>query len=329
MKIIAIEEHLITEEIVAAWKKLKGVQDLSIKMTMGNDWEKRLLYTGEERIMAMDEAGIDVLVLSVTTPGVQGLMPDQAVELARGANDVIAQTIRQHPDRFQGFATLPTGAPDDAVRELKRAVRELGLNGAMLFGRTEDRHLDHPEFFSILEAAAEMHAPIYVHPQTPPVVVREAYYQGLGPDAEIFLAAGGFGWHYEAGLQVLRLIVSGVFEKLPDLQIILGHWGEVVLFYLDRIDAVSANLKLPRPISDYFRTNISITPGGIFSQRYLKWTIDVLGGVDRILFASDHPFNLSKHGSARRFLDEADLSIADKEKIAFGNWEKMWANIRR
>jgi predicted TIM-barrel fold metal-dependent hydrolase len=258
-------------------------------------------------------------------------MPDRAVELSRAANDSIAETVRQHPGRFQGFATLPTSAPDEAARELKRAVRDLGLNGAMLSGRTGDRNIDHPCFFPIFEAAAELRAPIYLHPQGPPPVVREAYYQGLGSAAETVLGTGGFGWHYEAGVQALRLIISGVFEKLPDLQLILGHWGEVVLFYLDRVDAASGslNLKLPRPISDYFKTNISITPGGIFSQRYLRWSIDVLGGVDRILFATDHPINLSEHGGARRFLDEADLSSTDKNKIAFSNWERMCANIRR
>lgn len=145
MKIIALEEHFATSEIIAAWQALDPVtRDLAIDKSAGNDKERRLRDFADLRIAAMDEAGVDVAALSHTTPGVQGLTPQQAVPLARAANDLLAAMVRERPDRFQGFATLPTSAPQQAAVELRRAVIELGLNGAILFGRTGDRNLDHP-----------------------------------------------------------------------------------------------------------------------------------------------------------------------------------------
>jgi len=248
--------------------------------------------------------------------------------LAREANDVIADTVRRRPDRFQGFATLPTSAPEEAGRELERAVTQLGLDGAMLFGRTGDRNLDHPDFRPILEAAAALRAPLYIHRQTPQPGVRAAYYQSLGDDIETSLATYGLGWHFESGIQAIRLILSGVFEALPDLRLILGHWGEMVLFYLDRIDANTPAADLPRPVSDYFRTNVWITSGGILSQRYLRWATEVVGA-DHIMCATDYPFPpVEPHGN-RRFLEGSELTEEDREKVASGNWEKLRAAIRR
>ena len=329
MKIVALEEHFATPEIMAAWRALRPeAQDLAVKQSTTGDVERCLLDLAAGRLAAMDEAGVDVQVLSLTTPGVQSLEPSEAVPLARAANDLVAATVRHRPDRFQGFATLPTSAPAEAARELGRAVVELGLNGAMLFGRTGERNLDHPDFAPILEAAAALRAPLYLHPQSPRPAVRQAYYQGLGDGMEAVFATGGIGWHYETGAQALRLVLSGIFDRLPDLQLILGHWGEVVLFYLDRVDLLAAPAHLPRPVSDYFRTHVSVTPSGIFSPRYLRWATEVLG-VERILFATDYPFVPCRDGAARRFLAEADLSEADRQKMASGNWERLCAGIRR
>ena len=276
----------------------------------------------------MDTARVDVQVLSLTTPGLHDLPAEQAVDLQRVTNDLIAATVRAHPERFQGFATLATPAPRQAARELERAVTELGLNGAMLFGRTGDRNLDHPDFWPILEMAASLRAPLYIHPQTPLSNVRAAYYDGFGAEVSGALATHGIGWHYEAGIQLLRLILAGVFDRLPDLQIIIGHWGEVVLFYLDRIDQLAADAKLRRKPSEYVRSNVLITPGGIFSQRYLRWTTEAVGA-DRILFATDYPFVPVEPGGAQRFLDKADLNATEREGIASGNWDRICDGIRR
>jgi hypothetical protein len=172
----------------------------------------------------------------------------------------------------------------------------------MLFGRTGDLYLDHPSFFPILEAAAELRVPLYQHPQTAPSQVRETYYQGLGPHIDRTLGTGGIGWPYDPGVQALRLILAGVFDKLPDLQIILGHWGEVVLFYLDRIDLISSALKLPRPISAYFNTNLYVTPGAstasaTFNGPSRSWAL--IASSSRRTIPSISP-NTAKHDAFRK-----------------------------
>jgi predicted TIM-barrel fold metal-dependent hydrolase len=254
--------------------------------------------------------------------------PEEAGLLQRSINDLIAGTVSQWPDRFQGFATLATADPEAAAAELRRAVTQLGLNGAMLFGRTRDRNLDHRDNWPIFEAAAALRAPLYIHPQSPVPAVRDALYSGFGDDADAAFATFGLGWHYETGLQILRMVLAGVFDRFPDLQVITGHWGEVVLFYLERIDGLDRAVKLERPISDYFRRNVSVTPSGMWSERYLRWALEVLGP-GRIMFSSDYPYRFTPGGSARRFLETADLSDADRTAIAHGNWERMVAKIRR
>ena len=330
MKIVALEEHFATPEIMAAWQALSpDRQDLAMRASGVQD---RLYDLGDERVRQMDAAGVDVQVLSLTTPGVQNLDADRAVALARETNDVVAEAVRARPDRFEGFAALPTSAPREAARELERAVVGLGLNGAMLHGRTGDRNLDHPDFLPIFEAAAALQAPIYLHPQSPSAAVRQAYYGGFNPQLDTVFATAGLGWHYETGVQALRLVLSGVMDRFPDLQIILGHWGEVVLFYLDRIDILSGLAAqvngLQRPVSAYFRSNVSVTAAGIYSQRYLQWSKEVLG-TDRILFAGDYPYVPDTDGAGRRFLEAADLTSDERTAIASGNWNRLCAAIKR
>ena len=158
--------------------------------------------------------------------------------------------------------------------------------------------------------------------------MRDAYYQGLGEGMEGFFATSGIGWHYESGMQAVRLVLSGAFERLPDLRLILGHWGEVVLFYLERLDMLTPMAKLPRPVSNYFTSNMWVTPSGLLSHRYMRWAIEVMG-VERVMFATDYPFLMAKGGRARRFLEEAELSSAHRDRIAFGNWQALVADIRR
>ena len=329
MKIIDLENHFVTPDVISAWRGLDPQwQDVAIKSSAEGESGRRLAELGGERLAAMDEAGVDVQVISLHAPGVQNLAPDAAVALQTASNDLLADAVHARPDRFQGLATLATPAPTEAARELERAVSRLGLNGAMLFGRTRERNLDHPDFWPIFEAAAALKAPLYLHPQSPPPAVRAAYYGGINDTLDSAFATHGIGWHYETGVQLLRLILAGVFDRFPDLRVIVGHWGEVVLFYLERIDQLARAAKLERPIPDYVRSNLLITPSGIFSHRYLRWAIEVIG-VERILFSTDYPFVPARNGAARRFLEEADLSDADREKIASGNWERLCAGIRR
>ncbi len=327
MKIVALEEHFVTDEVM----RLGGAveprwRDASAAfMPPDSDMAARLRDLGDERVRLMDESGVDVQVLSLTTPGVQNLEPGDARDVAFRVNDLVAATVAGRPDRFQGFATLPTPDPAAAARELERGVTRLGLQGAMVFGRTRDRNADAPEFTAIYEAAASLRVPLYLHPQVPDTPVRDSYYSGLGDKVDLNLAMGGIGWHYETGVQLLRMILSGVFDRFPDLQVITGHWGEAVLFYLERVDVLSKVAeKLQRPVSDYFRTNVHVTPSGIFSPRYLRWAIEVVG-IDRILFSTDYPYVYQSDGWARDFLETAELSDADRNAIAHGNWERLVA----
>lgn len=330
MKIIALEEHFATLEVLDAWRALdKDEADVALAPATQPDIEPRLRDLSDERIAAMDSTGVDMQVLSLTTPGVQSLAPADAVAVATRCNDLVAETVRGRPDRFGGFATLPTPSPRDAARELERAVTQLRLDGAMLNGRTRERNIDHPDFEPILEAAAALRAPLYLHPQVPVKAVRQAYYGGFDDQLSARFASGGVGWHYETGVQLLRLVLNGTFDRYPDLQVIVGHWGELVLFYLDRIDMLNeAAPKLQRPIHDYFRRNVSVTPSGIFSQRYLNWAVEVLG-IERLMFAVDYPYIPIGSNAARAFLEASALDEDARALVAHGNWERLRAGIRR
>jgi predicted TIM-barrel fold metal-dependent hydrolase len=173
MKTIGTEEHFVTDDVLSAWSRLDGAaRDDSRSSAPPGEMGERLREVGERRISAMDEAGLSVQVISLTSPGLHNLPADEATGLQVETNDRIAELVSAHPDRFQGFATLAMPAPDAAAQELERAVTTLGLNGALLFGRTGERNLDHPDNWPIFEAAASLRAPLYIHPQLPQPRVR-------------------------------------------------------------------------------------------------------------------------------------------------------------
>jgi predicted TIM-barrel fold metal-dependent hydrolase len=329
MKLYGLEEHFVTADVIEAWQRRDpGLAEPMMKWAVASDLTPALLDVDGGRIAAMDDAGIDTMVLSLTTPGLQNLAAAEAVALQAPTNDLIAAAVRRHPGRFQGFAALATSSPGAAADELRRTVTELGLNGTLVNAGSRGRALDAPEFWDIYEAAEDLRAPVYLHPGVPVPAVTEVYYRGFGEPVNSMLATGTFGWHYDAGLTILRMIVAGVFDRFPGLQVILGHWGEVVLFYLDRIAAMDKLVALRRPIAEYFRSNIFITPGGISSHKYLRWSLETVGA-ERIMYASDYPFTTERAGSARRFLDTAPIDEADRERIAHRNWEELVAGIRR
>lgn len=266
MKIIALEEHFVIPDVLQAWQSLNPhSQAAAATVPFGGKGGERLLDFGASRIADMDEGGVDVQVLSLTTPGVQNLGADLSINLARSSNDRVAEIVAQRPDRFQGFATLPTPVPSAAARELERAVRELKLQGAMVFGRTGERNSDHPDFWPIFEAASALKVPLYLHPQTPQTEVVDAYYKGFEGLTDFLFARSGIGWHYETGVQIVRMALAGVFDRFPDLQVVIGHMGEVVLFYLNRLDRMSLSTKSPRTMSEYFQHHVYVTPSGLFS----------------------------------------------------------------
>jgi predicted TIM-barrel fold metal-dependent hydrolase len=321
MKLIAIEEHFLMPEVSEAWAAARAPLDPSCAFH-GGELGARLRDLGQMRLELMDETGVDVQVLSLTTPGLHNLDAVPSTGLAKRTNDLIASTIASAPTRFQGFAALPTPAPQEVVRELERAVRSLGLKGAMVCGRTREKNLDHSDFWPMFECAAHMNVPIFVHPQMPAPAVRAALYAGLGGDLDLALAGPGLGWHYEAGLQFVRLVVAGVFDRFPNLQIILGHWGEMVLFYLERLGTLDRVARLKRPVADYVRRNLYVTASGMFSDAYLQRCVDIVG-IDRVLFSTDYPYQYRAGRDARRFLEQAPLENAGRAKFAHRNWQRL------
>src|SRR5579871_2830781 len=184
---------------------------------------------GAGRIAAMDAAGIDVQVLSLTAPGVEQLDAADAATIAQQSNDFLADAISRHPARLAGFAAIPTPAPDAAAAELERAVRQLGFKGAMINGHTRGRYLDDPFFWPILERAEALKVPIYLHPTMPPQAVVEASFTGNFPrEVTTMFAMAGWGWHIETAVHMLRVVLSGAFDKYPNLQFIIGHMGEAL-----------------------------------------------------------------------------------------------------
>jgi predicted TIM-barrel fold metal-dependent hydrolase len=318
MRLIAIEEHFQA----SALRRLAQPSGFDRAMGVDNPMAKRLAKlddVGAGRLADMDAAGIDFQVLSQTV----GPMPDAdaATELAREANDELAKAIAAYPDRFAGFALLPMADPLAAAAELERAVRELGFKGALVNGTEHGRFLDDRFFWPVFESAEELGVPIYLHPAEPPDAVWCAYYAGLPPATAQMLATAGWGWHVETGLHSLRLILSGVFDQFPGLNLIIGHMGEALPFMLARsshnLTAVSG---LKRPVEDYFLENFHITTSGMFAYPPLLCLLLVVGA-DRVIFSVDYPYSTNEE--ARAFIDGAPISPADKEKIAHGNVERL------
>ena len=283
---------------------------------------ERLCDIGEKRIAEMDAANIDVQVLSLTSPGTEQLDGDEAIACARETNDYLADAIAKNPARFAGFAALPTAAPDSAGKELERMVREHGFKGAVINGHHRGRYLDDKFFWPILESAEALNYPIYLHPTPPPKAVIDASYGGFAPMVTEMLAGPGWGWHIETAVHVIRIILGGVFDQFPKLQIVIGHMGESLPFMLQRLDVMPMALTtLKRPMSAYLRENVHYTFSGFnFTPTFLDLLLQV--GVDRIMFSADHPY--ASMAEARAFLDKLPVSSADRERIAHGNAEQLF-----
>jgi predicted TIM-barrel fold metal-dependent hydrolase len=271
----------------------------------------------------MDDAGIDMQVLTLVAPGVDQLKAAEAIEMARDTNDILADAVRRHPSRFAGFANLATTAPDTAADELERMVREHDFKGGLINGHTGGRYMDDEFFWPILERAEALKVPLYIHPTLPPQPVVDAYYRGnFSEEVAAQLAMSGWGWHIETAIHVLRLILSGALDRYPRLQIIIGHLGEALPFMLPRINRnLPTNMtKLQRPMGAYLRENLHYTISGFnFLPPFLDLLFEV--GVDRIMFSADYPFG--SMSQAHTFLEQLPVSPADRERIAHGNAELL------
>jgi predicted TIM-barrel fold metal-dependent hydrolase len=316
MKMITLEEHFATADF------LKATEAYGSDATAGMPGvREKLLEVGAGRIAAMDEGGVSVQVLSLAAIGAEDLKPEEQTAVLRGVHDEAAAAVKAYPERFRAFATPGLKEPAAAVKELERCVRELGFVGMLVNGTTEiggeSRFLDAPEFFPLLEMAENLGVPVYVHPAPPPKSVRAAYYEGLPGDAGQMLSIAGWGWHAELGLHLLRLIASGVLERLPKLQVIVGHMGEYLPYALARVNGVLAGvMKGKRSVAETIAAQVHMTTSGYFTRPPFECCREVVG-LERMMYSVDYPFSANTRG--RDFLAGLELSEAEMEALVWGN----------
>lgn len=327
MKIITVEEHIPLKTLGKALAKYPSQDSVRTSAAASPELpyfpDAELYGSLEKRIENMDTYGITKQILS--DPACTQLLPASESGIVSEANDELADIVKKYPSRFGAFATLPWSNVPASVRELERAVTKLGFQGVILAGRASGKEafLDDKTFLPVLEAAESLNVPIYIHPAPPMTAVQKSYYDGLGDRLSARLSLYGWGWHNEAGVQLIRLILSGAFEKFPKLQIIAGHWGEMVPFFLSRLDQAlpKAVTKLERTVTETFKENVYVTPSGIFDYPQLKFCIDVLGA-ERIIHSVDYPFILND--KAVSFVENAPITATEKELIAYKNAESLF-----
>lgn len=323
MRIVTLEEHIsfpeLTNRLTANALGNFGQSPVMRQLA------PKLADVSGERLKSMDDNGISFQILSVDSAGANVLDKDDAISFARDYNDLIAERIKGHPDRFSAFAHLPVNQPEAAANELERTVNKYRFAGAMIRGTVDGQFLDHPRFAPLFEKAEQLGVPIYLHPGIPPKAVTDAYYSGINGSPGMFepLACYGWGWHSETAIHVLRLLAAGVFDRYPKLNIIVGHMGEMLPMMMVRSERAfkpgngGAN---QRTLTDTFKQQLFITTSGFFTQPPLKLALDTFG-IDNILFSVDYPFSTNEMGI--EFLKNIDLPEVDIEKVAHGNADKL------
>jgi 2,3-dihydroxybenzoate decarboxylase/5-carboxyvanillate decarboxylase len=328
---IATEEAFTIPEVVEALRQLCASPSQSADMLL----LRRIYQTADSyqagflaplldlesaRLADMDAHGVDLQLLSLTAPGVQLFDADTATELATIANDRLAAVIARHPKRFAGLASFAPHSPKRAVREMERAVLELGLNGFIVNSHTNNEYLDDPKYWPVLEAAEALDRCIYIHPRGPSDLL-------AGPLRDYGMFAALWAYGVEVGTHAVRLMLSGVFDRFPRLKICLGHMGEAVHFWLWRIDFMSARAqtagapRLKLTPSEYFRRNFVITTSGQESPLALDFSIRQLG-IDNVMWAIDYPYQPT--APAVRFMDGVDVSDEDRAKLYHRNAERIF-----
>jgi predicted TIM-barrel fold metal-dependent hydrolase len=286
---------------------------------MGHDIMEQNLDLGAKRLAHMDAHGVDVQVLSFGSPGPQAFGADVAIPMARDANDRLHAAVKESPERFAGFAALPTADPKAAAAELERCVKQLGFKGAMIHGHQQGEFLDARKYWPIWEKAEALGVPIYLHPALPHPDAVKAYFEGYEE-----LARAPWGFAIDTSCHFLRLVFGGVFDAYPNLKIILGHLGEGLPFAMHRLNDHSLHAAkrrgLKREPIEYLQRNLLVTTSGNWFEPSFVCTLLALGA-DNILFAIDWPYESNATGMA--FLRKLAISDSDKAKIAHRNAERL------
>ncbi|HVS93242.1 MAG TPA: amidohydrolase family protein [Mucilaginibacter sp.] len=323
MRIVTLEEHISFPELTNRLPAdaLGGFGQSPVMQQLA----PKLADVAGERLRSMDDNGISFQVLSVDSAGANFMDDKEAPAFAREYNDLIAVKIKDHPDTFGAFAHLPVSVPEAAADELERTVKEYGFRGAMIRGMVDDEFLDQPRFAPVFERAEALGVPLYLHPGIPPKKVAEVYYSNLNGSPRMFepLACYGWGWHSETAIHVLRLLAAGIFDRYPNLKIIIGHMGEMLPMMMARSERAfkpgngGAN---QRTLSETFKKQLYITTSGFFTQPPFKLALDVFG-IDNILFSVDYPFSTNEMGI--EFLNNTGLPEDQLAKITHENADRI------
>ncbi|MDO0994041.1 amidohydrolase family protein [Staphylococcus borealis] len=329
MKSINFEEHYVVEDIQKETMKHMSADPKGVPMkTMLEGLEQKSGFTDadeishhDKRIEFMDKHDVEMQVLSYGNGAPSNLEGQRAIDLCKKANDTLAEYIEKYPERFVGFATLPINEPEATVEEFKRCINDLGFKGALIMGHPKNGFLDQDAYEPLFAAAEALNAPIYLHPSPVQSDVYQAYYKGNYPDVTAAtFACFGYGWHVDVGIHAIHLVLSGVFDRHPNLNIIIGHWGEFVPFFLERMDSILFADHLQHPISHYFKNNFYITPSGMLTKPQFD-LVKAEVGIDRILYSADYPY--VEPEQLGTFLSELGLTEGEQEKISYTNGAKL------
>ena len=292
-------------------------------------WEKlraSLLDVEQQRLELMESSGTGFAILSLNAPGTQSIPdPAEARMIATRANDILADHVARHPEKLGGFAALPMQDPEAAARELERCVRELRFHGFMVNGFSQIGDLDtivyydDPRYADFWKVAEALGKPFYLHPRDPLPGNARAF------DGFPWLGAPTWAFAMETSTHALRLMTSGLFDRHPALQMILGHMGECIPFHVWRIDhtleiAPRGNPS-KQPVSTYLRDNVFITTSGVFHTEALLYTRSIVGS-DRLLFSVDYPFEI--HAEAATWFDNCEIKEIDRQKIGRDNARRLF-----
>jgi len=331
-KRIATEEAWAPADLLDSYRSMaakKSIDDpgfivLWNRLGARGQLSERLADIGERRIADMDSSGIDLQILSLTSPGVQVFDADTATALAASTNDQVAEAVRKYPTRFAALAAVAPQDPGRAAQEAERAVRTLGLKGIIINSHTKGEFLDDPKFWEIFEAAESLDVPIYIHPQAPSPAM-------VGPYLSRGLDGAVFGFAAETGLHAMRMVFGGVFDRFPKLKIVLGHLGEGLPFWHFRLDYMHAAIvrskrypgagPLKRKPSEYLKENFWYTTSGMQWQPAILFCQQVLG-MERVMYAMDYPYQFVP--DEVKVTDQLPISEADRKKLYQDNVERVF-----
>jgi len=317
LRTVTMEEHFFSPAFVAGpGKDLRQSPNPNVVRTLDESCD-----VGAGRVAVMDRDGIDVQILS-HGPGVEQLEADIQLPLVRETNDWLRECCAKYPKRLYGFTTVPTASPEEAPKELERMMKA-GFKGSCINGHTRGRYLDDKAYWPFLEASEALDAPLYLHPTPPPQGITDIYYKGFSTTVTNVFATAGWGWHIETAVHCMRLILAGVFDQFPKLQLVIGHMGEALTFMLPRMDMMMKPemTKLKHPIGYYLRNNFYYTFSGFnFLPNFANLTAQI--DMDRIMFSADYPYQ--SVAWCMEFLNRLPITPKKLEAIAHGNAERLF-----